>query len=344
MRHRGFVSLGIFAIVAAALPGAARAQTSRTKTAATNAPLRTPWGAPDLQGIWDRHTITPLQRPAGKESQDAFSDEEVASLEASAERNNVDRNRKIGTDLDVGRAYNEFWWDRSTKTTGNRIALIVDPPDGRIPALTPAGAERAKQEGNTPASRSLGSGGRGAAYWGDRSLWERCLTQGSPRLGAAAYNANFMIVQSADSVVILHEQIHEARVIPLDGRPHLPPTMQPPTVQQWMGDSRGHWEGDTLVIDTTNFSDKTNFAGSAENLHMIERIRRLDKDTLSYIVTFEDPTTWTRPWTVDLPMPMTKGTMYEYACHEGNYGLYGILAGAREQEKDAEAAAKRGSR
>jgi hypothetical protein len=342
MRHRGFVSLGILAIVSIALPAAAQAPAGGTKAAATakDSTLRTPWGAPDLQGIWDRHTITPLQRATGKESQDVLSDEEVASLEAeTAERNNVDKNRKVGTDADVGRAYNEFWWDRPTKTTNKRTALVVDPPDGRIPALTPGAEERAKQEASTPASRSLGSGGRGAAYWGDRSLWERCLTQGTPRLGAGAYNANFMIVQSADSVVILHEQIHEARVIPLDGRPHLPLN-----IRQWMGDSRGRWEGDTLVIDTTNFTDKTIFQGSAENLHMIERIKRIDANTISYVVTFEDPTTWTRPWTVDFPMPKTQGTMYEYACHEGNYGLHGILAGAREQEKDAEAAAKKGSR
>jgi hypothetical protein len=341
MRHQGFVLAGILAVVALALPAAVRAQTSSgTKTTAKDSTLRMPWGAPDLQGVWDRHTITPLQRPNGREPREVLSDEEIASLEAeTAERNNVDKNRTIGTDLDVGRAYNEFWWDRSTRTTGNRTSLIVEPSDGRIPPLTSAAVERARQEANTPASRSLGSGGRGADYWGDRSLWERCLTQGAPRLGASAYNANFMIVQSADSVVILHEQIHEARIIPLDSRPHLPPSLH-----QWMGDSRGRWEGDTLVIDTTNFSDKTNFAGSAENLHMIERIRRLDKNTLSYTVTFEDPTTWTRPWTVDLPMPMTKGTMYEYACHEGNYGLYGILAGARQQERDAEAAAKSGSR
>ena len=164
------------------------------------------------------------------------------------------------------------------------------------------------------------SGGRCNSYWGDRSLWERCLTQGSTRLGAAAYNANFLIVQSEDSIVMLHEQIHEARVIPIGNKPHVGSS-----VRQWMGDSRARWDGDTLVIDTTNFTDKTNFNGSAENLHMIERISRVDANTLGYVVTFEDPTTWTQSWTVDLPMPKTQGEMYEYACHEGNYGLHGIL-------------------
>jgi len=330
------------ATISFAAPAAAQAQSGAKAdaTIATSAP-RTPWGVPDLQGVWDRHTITPLERPTGKESKEVLSDEEVAQLEAeTVDRNNADKNRKVGTDSDVGRAYNEFWWDRPTKATGNRTSLIVDPPDGRVPALTPEADARAKQETNVPANRSLGSGGRGTAYWGDRSLWERCLTQGTPRLGAGAYNANFMIVQSADSLVILHEQIHEARVIPLDGRPHLPEN-----IRQWMGDSRGHWDGDTLVIDTTNFTDKTNFRGSAENLHMIERLKRIDANTLGYVVTFEDPTTWTKPWTVDFPMPQTKGDMYEYACHEGNYGMFGILAGAREQEKsDAEAAARKGSR
>src|SRR4051812_14463635 len=299
MRVRRFVSVALMATISFAAPAAAQPQSGAKAdaTIATSAP-RTPWGVPDLQGVWDRHTITPLERPTGKESKEVLSDEEVAQLEAeTVDRNNADKNRKVGTDSDVGRAYNEFWWDRPTKATGNRTSLVVDPPDGRVPALTPEADARAKQEANVPANRSLGSGGRGTAYWGDRSLWERCLTQGTPRLGAGAYNANFMVVQSAESIVILHEQIHEARVIPLDGRPHLPEN-----IRQWMGDSRGHWEGDTLVIDTTNFTDKTNFRGSAENLHMIERLKRTDANMLSYVVTFEDPTTWTKPWTVDFPM------------------------------------------
>lgn len=334
---------GMMAVVLlAAGPVSAQAQTAaakaKTPAAAAKSAPKTPWGAPDLQGIWDRHTITPLQRNETTADKDEFSEEEVAKLEATtAERNDVDREK--GTTADVGRAYNQFWWDRATKATGNRTALIVQPADGRIPALTPAAEERRKQEANQPTNRSLGSGGRGTAFWGDRSLWERCLTQGSTRLGAGAYNANFMIVQSADTVVILHEQIHEARIIPLDPRPHLSQG-----VRQWMGDSRGRWEGDTLVVDTTNFTDKTNFQGSAENLHMIERIRRVDADTISYVVTFEDPTTWTKSWTVDLPMPKTQGDMYEYACHEGNYGLYGILSGSRAEEKEAAEAARKGSR
>jgi hypothetical protein len=196
----------------------------------------------------------------------------------------------------------------------------------------------AKLEAGRPVG-SLGTGGRGTDSWLDRSLWERCITQGSSRLASGAYNANLRIFQSADSVVILHEQIHEARVIPLDGRPHLPSGLR-----QWLGDSRGRWEGDTLVVDTTNFTDKTNFRGSTDGLHMIERIRRIDADTLNYEVTFEDPTTWARPWTVQMPMPKTQGDMYEYACHEGNYGLMGILAGARAEEKAAEEARRKGSR
>jgi hypothetical protein len=292
--------------------------------------LRTPWGHPDLEGIWDRHSITPLERPKEFEGREFFTDAEIAQLEKQAVLTNTDEARQDDVARDVSTAYNDFWWDRATKVSATkRTSLVVDPPDGRIPPLTAAAQERARLE-STRAVGSLGTGGRGADSPEDRSLWERCITQGASRLAAGAYNANMQIIQSADHVVILHEQIHEARIIPLGPRPHLPSALQ-----QWLGDSRGRWEGNTLVVETTNFSDKTNFRGSTDGLHMIERMTRVDADTLDYEVTFKDPTTWTKPWTVQMRMPKTQGEIYEYACHEANYGLKGILAGARTEEKEA---------
>ena len=169
-------------------------------------------------------------------------------------------------------------------------------------------------------------------------MWERCVTQGLPRISSNAYNSNIEIVQSSDSVVIHHEMIHETRVVLLDGRPHLDPR-----IRQYLGDSRGHWEGNTLVVDTTNFGDKTNFRGSTTGFHMIEHFTRVAPDTLNYEVTFDDPPTWTRPWTAAIPWTKSQGQIYEYACHEGNYGIVGILSGGRAEEKAAEDAAKKGS-
>ena len=300
--------------------------------------LRTDWGHPDLQGIWDRHSITPLERPENVGGREFFTEKEIADLERQALVTNTDEARQEDKARDVGTAYNDFWWDRATRVTSKRTSLVVDPADGKVPPLTPEAVGRAKQE-SSRAVGSLGTGGRGADSPEDRSLWERCITQGTPRLAAGAYNANMQIIQSPDYVVILHEQIHEARIVPLSNRPHLPANLQ-----LWLGDSRGHWEGDTLVVETTNFSDKTNFRGSTTGLRMVERIRRTDANTLDYRVTFSDPTTWTKPWTVAMPMPKTKGEIYEYACHEGNYGLKGILAGARIEEKEAAAKVRTGSK
>jgi hypothetical protein len=242
---------------------------------------------------------------------------------------NTDEARQDDVARDVSTAYNDFWWDRATKVTTRRTSLIIDPPDGRVPPLTPQAQDRARSE-STRAVGSLGTGGRGADSPEDRSLWERCITQGASRVAAGAYNANMQIIQSRDHVVILHEQIHEARIVPLTNQPHLSSNLR-----QWLGDSRGHWEGNTLVVETTNFTDKTNFRGSTDALQMIERITRVDANTLDYEVTFKDPTTWTKPWTVQMRMPKTQGEIYEYACHEGNYGLKGILAGARAEEREA---------
>ena len=306
----------------------------------TFTPPKTPWGHPDLQGIWDNHSITPLERPARFAGREFLTPEEAADLEKKAIEENSDEARFENPERDVEAAYNDFWWDRATNVVKtHRTSLIVDPPDGKIPALVPEARERqGEAELRYRPLRATGGfeAGRGADSWFDRSLWERCITQGLPRISSAAYNSNIRILQSSDRVVILYEMVHEARIIPLDKSPHLDPH-----VRQWLGDSRGHWEGDTLVVDTTNFTDQTNFRGSTSGLHMIERFTRLDPDTINYEVTFDDPTTWTRPWTAAIPWRKSRGQIYEYACHEGNYGMIGILNGGREEDKAAQEAAKK---
>ena len=218
-------------------------------------------------------------------------------------------------------AYNDFWFDRGFNVVADRrTSLIVDPPDGRIPTLTPAGQQRAAER---TAARA-----RPAVTWEDRSLFERCVTRGLPRL-PGGYNQNLQILQTQEHVVILYEMMREARVIPLDGRPHLPAG-----VRLWHGDSRGRWEGDTLVVETTNFSPKNDFRGAAEGLRQVERFTRVDRDTIDHQVTVSDPATFTRAWTAAIPLRQTEAPMYEYACHEGNYGMEGIMAGARAEERE----------
>ena len=298
---------------------------------------RTPWGHPNLQGTWDIHTITPLERPARFAGREFLTPEEAIELEKEAARQNaeIDSRANAGTAQDVGLAYNEFWWDRAVNVVETRrTSLIIDPPYGQVPPLVPAARDRQGEvERAYRPLRATGGfeGGRGADSWTDRSLWERCVTIGLPRVSNNTYNSNVEIIQGTDHVVIHYEMIHESRIVPLDGRPHLHPS-----VRQYLGDSRGRWEGDTLVVDTTNFSEQTNFRGSTTGLHMIERFTRIGPNALRYQVTFDDPTTWTRPWTVETVWRTSRGQVYEYACHEGNYGLVGILAGARVEEKAAQ--------
>ena len=288
---------------------------------------RTPDGRPDLQGIWDYRTMTPLERPGDLEGKSVFTEEEAAEFLRQALNNrNADRRdgaeRTAGFGSDVERAYNDFWWDyEKTLTEDKRTSLIVDPPDGRIPYTPEARAEEA-----TRFERFFGIVAAGPE---DRGLWERCLTRDLPRL-SGAYNNNFQLFQTEGYVAILNEMIHEVRLIPLDGRSHVSET-----IRQWQGNSTAHWDGDTLVVETTNFTDKTNFRGSREHLDLVERFTRIDAETLLYEFTVEDRSTWTRPWTAAVPMVRNDGQMYEYACHEGNYGMVGILAGARADEKAA---------
>lgn len=286
---------------------------------------RTQDGQPDLHGVWNFSTPTPLERPSKFAGREFLTDEEVEAL--TSEAASRDR-RAANAQADVGQAYNEFWSERGKAT--KRTSLILDPADGKLPPLTPEGQRRAALQG--------GGGERGADSWEDRSLWERCLTRGGlPRI-PGSYNNNVQIFQSPEYVVVLYEMIHEARIIPIDGRPHVDPR-----VRQWLGDSRGRWEGQTLVVQTANFTDRTSFRGSTENMRLVERFTRLDADTIDYRFTVEDPATFTKPWTATLPLTKIDGQVYEYACHEGNYGMENLLAGYRAQEKAAaEAAARKG--
>jgi len=227
-------------------------------------------------------------------------------------------------ETDVRRAYNDFWWDRGTRIVKTRrTSLIIDPPDGKIPPLTAAAKERQTERQNA----NLGHEFDGPE---NRPLQERCIIWAStgPPMMPTAYNNNIRIVQSPGYVTILIEMIHDARVIPLDGSSHIASS-----VRQWRGDSRGHWEGETLVVETTNFTGKTAFRGSGEKMRVIERFKRMDAETLLYQYTVDDPSSFEKPWTVEIPLPRSEAPMFEYACHEGNYAMTGGLAGARAQEK-----------
>jgi hypothetical protein len=306
----------------------AAAEAAKKETAAWSLP-RTPDGQPDLQGIWDYRTLTPLERPREFAGKEFFTDEEAAEYEQRA--NLRDDGRPPGDPRTEPSVHPVFWLDYGKKVVGTkRTSLIVDPPDGRMPALTAEGQQRA-------AARRAASKAHGPADSPeDRSLWERCITRGLPEgMLPAGYNNNVEFIQTPGQVVILTEMIHDARIVPLDGRSHLPTD-----VRQWMGDSRGRWDGTTLVVDTTNFSDKANFRGSGASLHLVERFTRVDANTIDYQFTVDDPATWTRPWTVAFPLVKSEGPIYEYACHEGNYALANILSTARAEEKVAGTAAK----
>ena len=319
-----FVVLVVMVLVPALQPGLA-GQVWQTP--------RTSWGHADLSGTWSTATITPLERPAELAGKASFTAAEAADYErVVVERTNRDQ-RPGDAAADVARAYNDFWWDSGTRVVPTRrTSLVVDPPDGRVPALTTAAQQR---QAALAVVRQL----RGPAdHPEDRNLWERCLTRGLPTaMLPQVYNNNYQIVQTTDHVVILAEMIHDARVIPLDGRPPLPAHLR-----AWMGDSVGRWDGDTLVVETTNFTDKTNYRGSTDQLRLVERFTRTAQDILTYRVTVHDPSTFTQPWTIELPVRRSDGEIYEYACHEANYGLEGILRGHRAEERvAAEAAAKK---
>jgi hypothetical protein len=290
---------------------------------------RTADGKPDLQGIWSNASIIPLERPKELEGKQLLSPEEMAAYEAKVFARST-RERPVAPGQ-VG-TYNDFWWDADSKRAPNlRTSIIVDPPDGKIPALTPEAQKRV--EADRAYAREHPADGPE-----DRPLMERCLlfpTTGPPMLPSfwenhvfGALTTNYEIVQTPEYVVIFVELNHDTRIIPLDGRPHLSPN-----VAQWLGDSRGHWEGDTLVVDTTNFTHKTKFRGADGNLHMTERFTRTASDILLYQFTMDDPTAFIKPWQGEVPMIASQGPLFEHACHEGNYGLTGILGGARADER-----------
>jgi len=315
------------------LIGCAAAQTPATQKVATSPATktsankwRTPWGDPDLQGSWSNATTTPLERPAkygGREFLTAAERDAIDTQTAIA----TDKREKRGTVEDVEGAYNGAWWERGR--ADGRTSLIYDPPDGRIPALTPQAQKRREEAARLDASAENYAGQ--GSYSGPEDLepYTRCIIRAPlPRI-STGYNNNYQIVQSPGMVAIYQEQIHETRVIPLHGPAHLNRS-----VDQWLGDSRGHWEGDTLVVETTNFSDQATFQGATKNMVLVERWTRASGDHIDYSFTVTDPETWTRPWSAKITWYKT-GPLYEYACHEDNYGLYGILAGARAKEKAA---------
>jgi len=314
MVGRCLVSMGLVAVV-----GAAPAPTLP----------RTPDGHPDLQGFWTNATITPLERPRELGAKEFYTQEEAAEYRkralvplSTAERGGTEAHYE----------FTQFGLDRSQAQIAFslRTSMIVGP-DGRVPPLTP----EAQQRNAERAARNKGHEFDGPE---NRTIQERCIVWGNegPPMLPPGYNSFLQIVQTPAYVAILQEMIHDVRTIPLDGRPHAPQS-----VRRWLGDSRGRWDGDTLVVDTTNFTDQTNFRGSREHLHVVERFTRVDEDTIRYEFTVDDPTTWTRPWSAELPLVKDKGPIYEYACHEANYGFANNLRGARAKEKADEDAAKK---
>ncbi len=343
MSHRYLVALCAVIAFVALTPMFASAQSAEAP--------RTPWGAPDLQGVWDFRSLTPLERPAELADQAFLTEEEAASLEQAA----IDRNAELwnrearrtvaGANVDRGEDgqpgfYNNFWLDGGTAPVETRrTSLIVDPPDGRIPPLTQAAAARraAIERERRGVNRHAPRPGGFVENLGPNALQLRCITgfNSGPPMTPGGYNQNVQLFQTPDQVVLLNEMNHNFRVIPLDGRPGS-------GIPQWTGESRGHWDGDTLVVETTSFLRETSFAQGQTDAHLklIERFTRLSHQTLMYEATIDDPTVWVRPWTYEIPMQWNEQPLYEYACHEGNYGLYNILAGARAEEAEAEAAAQ----
>ena len=353
MSNRFLESLGALAFVvaiAALAPVAVAGQTGTTARKTTAAKTwtspRTPDGQPDLQGFWANTRATPVERPQVLEGRPFLTDAEVADLQKRADRLFKDgaSDFAAGDNIFLAAFANLERYKNPNSTSSsvgmvervfdNRTSLVVDPPDGRIPALTP---EAQRRQAAAAARQRLLSGPE------DLSNALRCITYGVPRLGGRFADPDFsyyQILQAPGYVVLMTEAIHEARIIPLGGRPHLPQG-----VRQWDGDSRGRWEGTTLVVDTTNFSPDSNFMGSGEHLHLVERFTRVASDTINYEITVDDPMTWTKPWTAAIRLTQqAQDTLYEFACHEGNVDIMrGVLGGARADEHAAEEAATKGA-
>jgi len=320
-------------------------------------PPRLADGHPDLQGTYDLATLTPMERPSGAKgvltAKEADEAEAKVAAQTEAGRRSISADRTAppkGGDGSVGAAgavggYNNFWLDPGTSYTivngERRTSLVIDPPDGRVPAMTPEARQRTLSRllarPTSDATESRDPGLEPAGSYDDperRPLGERCLlgfgsTSGPPALPNYFYNNLHQIVQTRDNVMILTEMVHDARIVRMNAE-HLPKA-----IRKWMGDSVGRWDGDTLVVDTTNFNDQTRFRGSTDALHVVERFTRVGPRAVLYRFTIEDPNTWTRPWTGEYTWPATDERLYEYACHEANYALGDILRGARLREADA---------
>jgi hypothetical protein len=320
------VIIGVAAV--ATVPVAAQTAAAGAKPAVAaakkSAPPRTPDGRPDLQGTWNFATITPFERPNEFAGKQVLTDEDIEKAEAAAADRLIDRAPRTG---DTG-SYNRFWVDQTARAFGTRqTSQIVDPPDGKLPAFTPAGEKK---------QAALAEARKRSAGPEDRSPGDRCILgfNAGPPIVPGPYNNLIQVFQSAGQVVLLNEMNHNARVVPTDGRPH-------GNIAQWSGDSRGRWEGDTLVIDTIRFRDdgigalNQRLQGTDRNLHLVERFTRVDADTLLYEYTVDDPTVWTRPWSVSTPMRKSEDRIFEFACHEGNYAMPHILSGTRADEAKA---------
>jgi hypothetical protein len=339
MKHKFLAVAGVL-IGVCALAGSLSVQTnaqganvSKPSAARNWTVPKTPWGHPDLQGVWttDEEIGVPIERPVELGEKAILTEEEYRKRAEMLKKRYADNKENRGAE--IGNEQAAVHWYEGGQKISYRTSLVIDPTNGRIPPYTPEAEKRVVKKG-TELGFVGGSFGKGP-YDGpeDLALTDRCITRGLPQTWyPSEYNNGFQIVQSADSVTIWYERLHEARVIPLDGRPHLPGHLR-----QWLGDSRGRWEGNTLVIDVTNFSDNTTFRKSSSTLHLIERITRVGPDTVRVEVTVDDPTTWTRPWT--FAVTGKKDPAYwqilEYACHEGNYGMRNMLSASRAEEKAA---------
>ena len=349
MSHRSVSALLVLLVIAslASMPAFGQAQPQTEADPTWTAP-RTPDGHPDLQGFWTTQTFTPLERPDHLVGKEFFTEEEAAALhqqftaegvdplarnainleDAEARENRLDQTNREATYVH----YDNAIWLRTPVPKGltsQRTSLITDPPDGRVPPMTPDAERRAADRAEARRQRGAFDG------YETRSLSERCITwpHNGPPMLPPAYNDIHQIFQTSDYVVVYTELSNNApRIVPIDGRPRISDH-----IRQFPGDSRGRWEGDTLVVETTNFTDKTRFQGSSEGLHVVERFTRVDADTILYQFTVDDPATWARPWSAEIPMVKTEGPMFEFACHEGNYDIRHILEGYRKLEQQAAA-------
>ena len=343
MRHRCFVSIDVVVVALAVVwlglvPLAAQVPSSASKTTASAkawTPPKTAWGEPDLQGIWSNATITPLERPKDLAGKEFLTEAEAQAREKKAVADHREEKRGGTAASDVAGAYNEVWWDRGTRVIATRrTSLIVDPPDGRIPWLPAAQKEIAERR---KVREAMLDSEETANSWLDLDTGERCITDGIPWI-PYAYNNNYEIIQSPGYVAIKHEMFDELRVIPVDASPQ-------PHIAQWFGTSRGHWEANTLVVETANFADKSSYSWQNEfrraqpSMHLVERFTRAENGTLLYEFTMTDPAKFARPWTAQTPMTREEGRMFEYACHEGNYAMLDILGAGK-----VKAAAKKSPR